>query len=421
VTYPDGIVRSMYMENGVVKPFPSIWQGPSNALCQYHTCHGYKGTLADVPKHLPISYPSSSHPSSSSGRQPTTRRFRTARDRASAGLPFLVFDCPAALSSAGGESKWEEPNLPDIPKPHGMFVAAWREANKNSQRVSSSLMDPGYCFPKPTLFVNVSMPEQKKIYLFNWLSAHALWISQVDLHSPSRFPSPQMWRDFLNTIDTNPLPSTQTALRKLAVWDISGEGIINLAQGLAGAPEEITWQGMQVKISSLLNPPLWFIWSPLWELYELNSHYELYVLDWALIPNLWTSSDEMQLTHQTLLYSIFPGESGLMMWSESLLQDSCELGLCATNVPTALLYINKFCHLLSMWPGVPAHLQYPVEMKDQDNKEVYAAFSLVCRFYMCKLHSTSLGNNHPSCACFNSFRIYFSACSLDNYVIQCLG
>ncbi|KAI6151566.1 hypothetical protein BKA82DRAFT_3947585, partial [Pisolithus tinctorius] len=24
LTYPDGIVRSMYMENGVVKPFPSI-------------------------------------------------------------------------------------------------------------------------------------------------------------------------------------------------------------------------------------------------------------------------------------------------------------------------------------------------------------------------------------------------------------
>ncbi|KIO06282.1 hypothetical protein M404DRAFT_53379, partial [Pisolithus tinctorius Marx 270] len=200
----------------------------------------------------------------------------------------------------------------------------------------------------------------KKIYLFNWLSARALWISQVDLHSPSRFPSPQMWRDCLNTTNTDPLPSTQTALRKSAVRDILGEGIINLAQGLAGAPEEITWQGMQVKISSLSNPPLWFIWSLLWELYELNFCYELYALDWALIPNLWTSSDKMQLTCQTLLYSIFPGESSLMMWSESLPQDLHELGLCATDVPTALLYINKFCHLLSAWPGAPARLQYPV-------------------------------------------------------------
>ncbi|KAI6147072.1 hypothetical protein BKA82DRAFT_36004 [Pisolithus tinctorius] len=263
-----------------------------------------------------------------------------------------------------------------------MFVAAWREADKNLQRVSSGLVDPGYHFLKPTLFVNVSMPERKKIYLFNWLSARALWISQVDLHLPSRFPSPQMWRDFLNTIDTDPLPSTQTTLRKSAVQDILGEGIINSAQGLAGAPEEITWRGMQVKISSLSNPPLWFIWSLLWELYELNFRYELYALDRGLIPNLWSSSDEMWLTCQTLLYSIFPGESGLVMWSESLPQDSCKLGLCATDVLTALPYINKFCHLLSVWPGVPARLQYLVEMKDQDDKEVYAVFSLVCGFYV---------------------------------------
>ncbi|KAI6157714.1 hypothetical protein BKA82DRAFT_130953, partial [Pisolithus tinctorius] len=120
----------------------------------------------------------------------------------------------------------------------------------------------------------------------------------------------------------------------------------------------------------------------LWELYELNFCYELYVLDQALNPNLWTSSDEMQLTCQTLLYSIFPGESSLMMWSESLLQDSHKLGLCATDVPTMLPYINKFCHLLSAWPGAPAHFQYPVEMKDQDDKEVYAVFSLACGFYV---------------------------------------
>ncbi|KAI6139779.1 hypothetical protein BKA82DRAFT_145720 [Pisolithus tinctorius] len=232
---------------------------------------------------------------------------------------------------------------------------------------------------------NVSTPEQKKIYLFNWLSARALWISQVDLCSPSRFPSPQMWRDFLNTTDTDPLPSTQTALRKSAVWDILGEGIINSAQGeyyICFGPVSLYLSIVQVKISSLSNPPLWFIWSLLWELYELNFCYELYMLDWALVPNLWTSSDKMRLTCQTHLYSIFPGESSLVMWSESLPQDLHKLGLCATDVPTALLYINKFCHLLSAWPGAPACLQYLVEMKDQDDKEVYAVFSLVCRFYV---------------------------------------
>ncbi|KIN98982.1 hypothetical protein M404DRAFT_156479, partial [Pisolithus tinctorius Marx 270] len=265
------------------------------------------------------------------------------------------------------------------------FVAAWREADKNLQRVSSGLVDPGYRFPKPTLFVNVSTLERKKIYLFNWLSAHALWISQVDLCLPSRFPSPQMWRDFLNTIDTDPLPSTQTPLRNPGFgrgtrgnYMVRNAGEYYICTG----PVSLYLSIVQVKILSLSNPPLWFIWSLLWELYELNFRYELYVLDWALVPNLWTSSDEMWLTRQTLLYSIFPGESSLVMWSESLPQDSRKLGLCATDVLTALPYINKFCHLLSAWPGVPARLQYPVEMKDQDDKEVYAVFSLVCRFYV---------------------------------------
>ncbi|KAI6038356.1 hypothetical protein EDC04DRAFT_2896525 [Pisolithus marmoratus] len=134
------------------------------------------------------------------------------------------------------ESKWEEPNLPDVPKPHSLFVTTWWEADTNLQRIKSGVMDPGYCFPKPMLFVNVSIPEKKKTYLLNWLSAHLLWISQVDIHLQSKFPSPQMWRDFLNTIDTDPLPSTKTASTKLAMQDILGQAIINSAQGLIGAP-----------------------------------------------------------------------------------------------------------------------------------------------------------------------------------------
>ncbi|KAI6127055.1 hypothetical protein F5141DRAFT_1060671 [Pisolithus sp. B1] len=80
------------------------------------------------------------------------------------------------------ESKWEEPNPPDIPKLHSLFVTAWWEADTNLQRIKSGVVDPGYCFLKPMLFVNVSTLEKKKTYLLNWLSAHLLWISQVDIH-----------------------------------------------------------------------------------------------------------------------------------------------------------------------------------------------------------------------------------------------
>ncbi|KAI6022831.1 hypothetical protein BKA83DRAFT_4038500, partial [Pisolithus microcarpus] len=142
----------------------------------------------------------------------------------------------------------------------------------------------GYHFPKLTLFVNVSMPEQKKTYLFNWLSACPLWISQVSVHSPSKFLSPQMWRDFLNTIDTDQPSSTRSASTKLAVWDFLGEKIIHVSQGYAGVPEEIEWQGMQTSSVPLFYPPLWLICSILWELYELNFHYELYALDEVIVP-----------------------------------------------------------------------------------------------------------------------------------------
>ncbi|KAI6017036.1 hypothetical protein EDC04DRAFT_2608196 [Pisolithus marmoratus] len=140
----------MYMENGVAKPFPSI-------------C-GYEGTLAYAPEPLPVTYPSSSHPSSSSGRQPSRKLSKTTRERISAG-PSRV------LPSGAGQSKWEEPNLPDVPKLHSLFVTAWQEADMNLQRIKSGVVDPGYHFQKPMLFVNVSMLEKKKTYLLNWLSA----------------------------------------------------------------------------------------------------------------------------------------------------------------------------------------------------------------------------------------------------------
>ncbi|KAI6105240.1 hypothetical protein EDD16DRAFT_1714041 [Pisolithus croceorrhizus] len=176
-------------------------------------CSGYKGTLADAPEPLPVTYPSSSCPSSSSGKQPSRKQTRSAREKASAGPSWVSL-------SASGQLRWEEPNLPDILKPHSLFVTDWQEVDMNSERIKSGIVDPGYRFPKPMLFINMSMPERKKTYLLNWLSAHPLWINQVDNHPPSKFPSPQMWRDFLNTIDTDPLPLTKTVLTKLAITEL---------------------------------------------------------------------------------------------------------------------------------------------------------------------------------------------------------
>ncbi|KAI6027283.1 hypothetical protein PISMIDRAFT_120508 [Pisolithus microcarpus 441] len=260
-------------------------------------------------------------------------------------------------------------------------MLAWKIADKNPQWVKPGCIDLGYRFPTLTLFTNVTSLEHKKTYLLNWLAARPLWISRVDVHPPSKFPSPQMWRDFLNTISTEQLSSTRSAASKMAVQDILEDDIVHLTCGLVGVPETITWCGMEVKVALLSDPPLQLMHSLLWELYELNFHYELLTLDWVLAANLW-SSDESQIGRQTLLYSILPGKSGLVMWSESLPQEVQQLGMCAPDIEVSLPYFNNFCELLSTWPGAPTHLQTPTELDGQGNSLVYEHIFITCQFYV---------------------------------------
>ncbi|KAI6100751.1 hypothetical protein EDD17DRAFT_1494768 [Pisolithus thermaeus] len=362
LTYPDRIVKAVYTENGVAKPFPAIYRGPCGALCHFHIHCPYEGNLTQEPQLTP-STASSSRTSSGSGRQSSQKQTKSTRERVTAGPSRASLQC-----STSGQARWEEPDLPEIPKPHGLFVSAWKILDKNLQWTSSEHIDPGYHFPKPTLFVNVTSLEHKKTYLLNWLAARPLWISQVDVRPPSKFPSPQMWRDFLNTISMSiEQPSlTHSAASKSAVHNILGDDIVHLAQGMVGAPEAITWCGMEVQVASLSDPPLQFMRSLLWELYELNFRYELLALDRVLAAHLWIS-DESRITRQTLLYSIFPSESGLVMWSEPLLQGLQQLGMCASDMQVALPFLNNFCELLSTWPGAPAHLRTPAELDGQGN------------------------------------------------------
>ena len=138
---------------------------------------------------------------------------------------------------------------------------------------------------------------------------------------------------------------------------------------------------MQIRVSSLSDPPLWLMRSLLWELYELNFRYELLALDRAVVPNFW-ATDEAQLTRQNLLYSIFPGESGLLMWSEPLPQEMRDLGLCTSSMEIALPYINNFRQLLSVWPRAPARLQSPTKLGDRGNNECFGVFLTACEFYV---------------------------------------
>ena len=80
---------------------------------------------------------------------------------------------------------------------------------------------------------------------------------------------------------------------------------------------------VQVRVSTLSDPPLQFMRCLLWELYELNFRHDLYTLDRVLVLKLWTVSDQANLAHQALFYSIFPGST----WSEpDLPEESSRVG-----------------------------------------------------------------------------------------------
>src|SRR5205807_8122250 len=104
------------------------------------------------------------------------KQLKAAREKVSAGpsrgmwvicFSFIVNHAagPCPKQSAGAEARWEEPDLPEIPKVHSFFASAWKKIDKDSARVKSGFVDPGYHFPKPTLLVNVSTPARKKTYL----------------------------------------------------------------------------------------------------------------------------------------------------------------------------------------------------------------------------------------------------------------
>ncbi|KAI6125618.1 hypothetical protein EDD16DRAFT_1517086 [Pisolithus croceorrhizus] len=297
---------------------------------------------------------------SQGSKQATQKQNRATRVKASVGPS----QAPSLQKSAGGEAKWEEPDLPDIPKPHTLFNAAWRKAEKNMQRVQAGQVDPGYHFPKPTLFVNVyRLCQNRRRHISSIGSLHICFGSvKLVFVPPSKFPSPQMWRDFLNTIGMDQPSSTRSASAKSAVWDILGENIIHAAQGFAGVSEEIEWRGMQVQVSSLSDPPLWLICSILWE--------------WSLSPIFG------QQTNPDWLVRAFFTASSL---------ESCESGLHANSMEIMLPYWNSFCKLLSVWPGVPPHLWFPAELDGPSGNSTFLEHTMSASLFYVQTAFNFLG------------------------------
>ena len=378
---PDHIVISMYAEGRRVRPFEVIYRGPGGRSRHTHIRRLYAGTTHQDPEH-----DKSSQPSSSSSRPPAPKSSTLGKAPKQKGkqrhqpckyLSFFFVCCMLtqfsdsinARPAQSGESrdKWKDPETPYLPPPIVLWETAMKITIKDQSRVHTPyVIDRGYRFPEPALLLGPKLPERLQLYLANWLAARPLWIGRVDHDPPRAYPAPQLWRDFLGSApsaqpqsskgkesDTKSLTATEKGKR--AMRDLFGDDLLE-TQGDIFSPEGVVeFRGERVPIANLAAPPVLLVQKITWELFELGFRYELRDLDRYLARRCW---DNDPVGREQLLHSIFPGDAGLVMWSEPFPLEN--YGLWNNTLMGCLPYLESFRRLLCDWDDVPPCLTTPL-------------------------------------------------------------
>ena len=227
----------------------------------------------------------------------------------------------------------------------------------------------------------------------NWLAVRSVWISRLDHNPPAQFPSAQLWREFFHSLPPKddllaPGPSSGhvknlTKTRKLAAFEIFGDHSAAVTQGSSWAlKENVEWREKLIPIMSLLNLPARLIQAILWEIYEIGFRYELCALDQVLVPHLWAN---YRVERKSLLYCVFPGTAGLVMWKEPLPTKPGDLGFTDTFTNNTQV-LRSFCMLLAAWPDAhPSFSAFASAVsvaKDRKEAEAYEVMSRACLFYV---------------------------------------
>ncbi|OAX31516.1 hypothetical protein K503DRAFT_804769 [Rhizopogon vinicolor AM-OR11-026] len=160
--------------------------------------------------------------------------------------------------------------------------------------------------------------------------------------------------------------------QKLVMRNLFSDNLLD-TQGDTFSPEGVVeFRGEQISVTSLANPPALLTQKITWELFELGFQYELKDLDrWADDP----------VGREELLHGIFPGEAGLLMWSEPFPSDN--YGLWNNTLMGCLPYLKNFRQLLCDWDNVPPCLTTPltsVNFTDTKSWEVRGVTRLVWQF-----------------------------------------
>lgn len=132
------------------------------------------------------------------------------------------------------------------------------------------------------------------------------------------------------------------------MMDLFGNVVATMMQGATLAPTEaVEWHETYTPIASLMNPPPHFIKAVLWEIYKIGWRYELCALNQALKPDLWANNCVEQLS---FLHALFPGSSGLVLWSEPLPSTGGDLELM-DSFPNNKTILHSFYLLLYLARG----------------------------------------------------------------------
>lgn len=292
---------------------------------------------------------------------------------------------------AGGRNKWEELRVEEMSLPFDIWEIAVKRIDKDPSRVKKGLADTGYRVPEPAIIISGQTSERRQLFLTNWLTIRPLWISRLEHNPPAQFPSPQLWRDILNSLPSK--VELQTApesgqgnktakSRKLAALGILGEDVASLTQiSSSGPSQRVEWRGKCIPIDSLSNPPPRLVRAILWEVYEIGFRYELCALDKILNPQQWAISSRER---SSFICAMFPGSSGLVLWSEPLPTQAGDLGL-TDSFPDNIRVLRTFCLLLSTWPNAhPSFSDLPSGDVGAQSKLVqfYEVTSRACQFYV---------------------------------------
>ncbi|KAG1894604.1 uncharacterized protein F5891DRAFT_961290 [Suillus fuscotomentosus] len=380
ITHPDDIVISMYAEGNRICPYNIIYHGQGGHQCQLHVRRLYGGTTFINPD---VTVPSSA--SSCSFSTPSSSALAPSSQTSAAGR---------APQQRESRDKWKDPESPYLPPSLLHWDDALKTCNKDPSHIHMPYaIDRGYRFPEPALLLGPKLLERLQGYIATWLACRPLWIGRVDHDPPCNYPSPQLWRDFLGSGLTTQGATAQGAApkgkdpqkkgptaaekRKAVMRDLFGDDMLETQGDLFAREGSVEFRGEQVLVASLANPPQRLAQRITWELFELGFCYELRDLDRFLARKRWADDP---IGREQLLHSIFPGEAGLVMWSEQFPEDN--YGMWNNTLIGVLPYLEKFRELICAWDDALPLLVAPLTPDSFTDTKCWEVMHSATAFYV---------------------------------------